>query len=307
MASLVYGPVPSRRLGRSLGVDIVPYKICSFDCIYCQIGRTTQNQPERKEYVTAAEVIPQVEERLKNCARPDFITLGGSGEPTLNSALADIIDGIKSITDVPVALLTNGSMMREPEIRRACAKADVIIPDLDAGDEETFRLINRPCEDIRFDDMVAGLIELREEFNGRIWLEVFFAAGINDSPEQAKKIADIAEKIRPDKIHINTVARPAAEADVSAVPRDRLEELRHILGPKAEIVADFSKHDAASKKAVSREAVLDMLKRRPCTIADVADGLNADQWEVASHVKSLVMEGDAEEAVVGEKVYFKAN
>ena len=306
MPSLVYGPVPSRRLGRSLGVDIVPYKICSFDCIYCQIGRTTEHQPERKAYVTAAEVVPQVEDRLKTCARPDFITLGGSGEPTLNTELEDIIAGIKSITGVPVALLTNGSMMADPEIRRACCNADVIIPDLDAGDEETFRIINRPCESISFEDVVAGLIALREEFNGQIWLEVFFAAGINDSPQQAKKIADIAEKIKPEKIHINTVARPAAEADVSAVPRERLEELREILGPKAEIVADFSKHEAKSTGTVSRESVLDMLKRRPCTIADVADGLNADQWEVASHVKSLVMKGDAEEAVVGDKVYFKA-
>ena len=141
----VFGPVPSRRLGRSLGVDLTPRKVCSFDCIYCQVGRTTRKTTEREQFMAASEIIAEVRQKLKTVPRPDYITLSGSGEPTLHAGIGEIIDGIQRITDVPVAVMTNGSLFYDPEVRRACLHADLILPTLDAGDEETFQAINRPA------------------------------------------------------------------------------------------------------------------------------------------------------------------
>ena len=157
----LYGPVPSRRLGRSLGIDIVPPKICTLDCVYCQIGRTTQKTLERAEYVPVDEVAGEVKLRLAEGLEADFLTIGGSGEPTLNSRLGRLIDQIKGLTDIPVAVLTNGSLLYEEEVRQACAKADVVLPSLDAPDSETFEKVNRPQEGLGFDRFLGGLCEFR--------------------------------------------------------------------------------------------------------------------------------------------------
>ncbi|NQT19895.1 MAG: radical SAM protein, partial [Planctomycetes bacterium] len=156
MSKYIFGPVPSRRLGRSLGVDVVPLKTCSYDCIYCQLGNTTCKTVERKEWVPLDDVVLELKDRLSS--RPDYITLSGSGEPTLYSRVAELIDRIKVMTDVPVAVLTNGSLLWQEEVRRQLMKADLVIPSLDAGDEVMFRLVNRPHEDVSFERMLAGLV-----------------------------------------------------------------------------------------------------------------------------------------------------
>lgn len=272
--SLVYGPVPSRRLGRSLGVDIVPYKVCDFDCVYCQLGRTTVHTLARAPYVAPNEVLRQVADRLRAGVRPDVITLGGSGEPTLNRALGEIVAGLKRLTDIPVALLTNGALFDDPAVRAECAGLDIILPDLDAGDEETFQRINRPCAGLTLERIVAGLEALRREFRGRIWLEVFLVAGVNDSEDAARRIAALARRIRPDRIQLNTAVRPTADASVRGVAAERMAALCGLFEPRAEIVAGFEKH-ATETPEISAEEVLSMLKRRPCTAQDVADGLGA--------------------------------
>ena len=171
MSGYVFGPVPSRRLGRSLGVDLVPHKTCSYDCIYCQLGATTCKTTERKEWVPLDDVLEQLKAKLSTA--PDYITLSGSGEPTLYSRAEELIDRIKAMTDVPVAVLTNGSLLWQEEVRRQFMKADLVIPSLDAGDEGMFRLVNRPHEDVTFERMLAGLVDFRREFRGAYWLEVF--------------------------------------------------------------------------------------------------------------------------------------
>ncbi|MHC4693410.1 MAG: radical SAM protein, partial [Planctomycetota bacterium] len=200
----LYGPVTSRRLGLSLGVDIVPFKICTLDCIYCQLGGTTQKTTERAEYVSPEAVLAELRDTLARDPKADFITIGGSGEPTLNSRLGDLIDGIKKITDIPVALLTNGTLFYRPDVRADCAKADVALPSLDAGDKRTFDKINHPHEDIVIENMISGLCAFRNEFAGQIWLEVFFIEEINTHAGHIAKIRDAVEKIRPDKVHLNT-------------------------------------------------------------------------------------------------------
>ncbi|MHC4423584.1 MAG: radical SAM protein, partial [Planctomycetota bacterium] len=184
----VFGPVPSRRLGRSLGVDIVPFKVCTLDCVYCQLGSTINKTIERKEYIPIEPVLAELKDRLDGGLQADFITVSGSGEPTLNSRLGELIDGIKKITDIPVAILTNGTLLYRGDVRADCAKADVVVPSLDAGDEETFRKINHPCSDISIEKLVSGLCAFRKEFAGQIWLEVFLAEDLNTNAEQITKL-----------------------------------------------------------------------------------------------------------------------
>ena len=170
----LYGPVPSRRLGLSLGVDIVPFKVCTLDCIYCQLGRTSEKTMERKDYVDVEAVLAELRAKLVEGLEADFITISGSGEPTLNAGLGQLIEGIKKITNIPVAVLTNGTLLTNQSVRADCARADVVMPSLDAGDDQTFRKVNRPHKDISIENLIAGLCAFRNEFAGQMWLEVFF-------------------------------------------------------------------------------------------------------------------------------------
>lgn len=303
--SLVYGPVPSRRLGRSLGVDVVPFKVCSFDCLYCQIGRTTVHSPERAVYVRPEQVVPQIERRLAECTRPDYITMGGSGEPTLNSALGEIIDGVRAVTDVPVALLTNGSLLTDPEVRAICCRADVVLPNLDAGDEETFRVINRPPEGLSLARIVGGLKAFRAEYEGQIWLEVFILRGVNDTEEQVGKIATLTADIRPDRVQLNTAVRPTADVGAMGVAPDKLQTLAQLFNPPAEVVAGFHKVEGASGSA-SRDEVIAMLRRRPCTAEDIAAGLGKHINEVLKVIGPLQEEGAVTAERREDRTYFAA-
>ena len=163
----IFGPVPSRRLGRSLGVDLVPFKTCTYDCIYCQLGRTTNKTMQRKEWVSIDIVIEQLKAKLSS--KPDYITLSGSGEPTLYSRLEELIIKIKDITDIPVAVLTNGSLLWLPEVRNALKSADMVVPSLDAGSSQLFQYVNRPHADIRFSKMLQGLGDFRKYYSGQYW------------------------------------------------------------------------------------------------------------------------------------------
>ncbi len=213
----IYGPVPSRRLGRSLGIDLVPYKACSYDCVYCQLGRTTCHTSRRRSYVDPAEVLTELKGRLSRGPAPDYISLAGSGEPTLCRGLEELISGIKALTRIPVAVITNGSLLSRLPVAEALLSADLVVPSLDAGDEKTFRLINRPCRGIGFGEMARGLVEFGQSFRGRLDLEVFLVAGLNDSADQVKRIARLAERIAPRRVQLNTVARPPAESWAGAV------------------------------------------------------------------------------------------
>jgi wyosine [tRNA(Phe)-imidazoG37] synthetase (radical SAM superfamily) len=204
----IFGPVRSRRLGLSLGVDLVPYKTCPFDCIYCQLGRTTHWTGERAEYVSASEVLEDLKRSLSQVPRPDFITLSGSGEPTLHSGIGEIIAGIRTITPIPIAVLTNGALFDNQDVRSGCGLADVVLPSLDAGDESTYAKVNRPLAGLTLRSLVDGLAVFREEFHGDIWLEVLLIRGITDGDEAVRKIARHAGNIRPDRIHLNTAGPP---------------------------------------------------------------------------------------------------
>jgi len=303
MSSHVFGPVPSRRLGRSLGVDLVPFKTCTYDCIYCQLGRTTCKTMERKEWVPLAGVLENVKEKLSS--NPDYITLSGSGEPTLFSRVDELIDRIKAMTDVPVAVLTSGSLLWHEDVRRQLMNADLVIPSLDAGDEAMFRLVNRPHEEISFEQMFSGLIDFRREFRGEYWLEVLVLGAHTAVPGELAKVAKCVDRIRPDRVQLNTVTRPPAEKYAVGVSSERLEEFTSIFHPRAEIIADFRGVHRRAEFVAGREEILQMLQRRPCSLEDIANGLGMHRNEVIKYIEELNAENLLEKSLMAEKLYYK--
>lgn len=287
----LYGPVPSRRLGLSLGVDIVPFKVCTLDCVYCQLGKTTRKTTERAGYVSAQEVLAELRQKLARGLRADFITIGGSGEPTLNSHIGEIIDGIKEITDIPVAVLTNGTLLFRPDVRADCAKADVVLPSLDAGDKRAFEQVNCPHKDILIENLISGLCDFRNEFAGQIWLEVFLVEGLNTDARQIGEIKKAVERIRPDKVHLNTAVRPTAQADIKKVDIEKLEAIATNFGGNCEVVADFPPARYGEHIESKAEDVLSMLKRRPCSINDICSGLGIHRNEALKYVTALQKQG----------------
>lgn len=301
----LYGPVSSRRLGLSLGVDIVPFKICTLDCIYCQLGGTTQKTTERAEYVPAEAVLAELRETLARGLKADFITIGGSGEPTLNSKLGELIDGIKKITDIPVALLTNGTLFYRPDVRADCTKADVVLPSLDAADKRTFDKINHPHEDIVIENMISGLCVFRDEFVGQIWLEVFLIEGINTNAGQIAKIKEAIEQIRPDKVQLNTAVRPTSKTGIKRLSPGKLQAIAEQLGEKCEVAADFSPARCGKHIESKAESVLSMLKRRPCSLNDICSGLGIHRNEALKYLNHFQKQGVISSSEKDGIVFFK--
>ena len=302
----LFGPVPSRRLGLSLGVDIVPLKVCTLDCVYCQLGKTSAKTIERKEYAPVGPVLAELKERLAERVKPDFITISGSGEPTLNSKLGEIIDGIRKITDIPIAILTNGTLLCREDVRKDCAKADVVMPSLDAGDDECFRKINRPHKDISIESLIEGLCEFRREFAGQIWLEVFFVEGLNTDAGQIAKIKTAIEQIRPDKVQLNTAVRPTAEPEIKRVTAENLQNITAQLGENCEVIADFSPQRHRKHLEGKAEYVLSILKRRPCSLDDICAGLGIRQDEALKWIDHFQKQGIVRTYTKDGIVFFKA-
>jgi wyosine [tRNA(Phe)-imidazoG37] synthetase (radical SAM superfamily) len=303
MSNHIFGPVPSRRLGRSLGVDLVPYKTCTYDCIYCQLGRTTCKTLARKEWVPLDAVLDEL--RAKLSVRPDYITLGGSGEPTLFSRIDELIERIKAMTDVPIAVLTNGSLLWDKQVRQQLSQADLVIPSLDAGDESLFRLVNRPHEAISFDQMLAGLIDFRREYRGRLWLEVFLVGAVSVFEHELANLRHCATLIQPDRVQLNTVTRPPADDYAVPVSADRLAAIARSFEPPAEVICDVLSSATDFEGLAARDDILGLLRRRPCSIDDIAAGLGSHRNEVLKHLEHLVREGLAQVEVVEQKNYYR--
>lgn len=302
----LYGPVPSRRLGLSLGIDVVPFKVCTLDCLYCQLGGTSEKTVERKDYLPIEAVLGELKSRIAQGLRADHITVSGSGEPTLNSHLGDLIGGIKQIASVPVAVLTNGTLLYRADVRAECARADVILPSLDAGDEETFKRINRPHGDISIEKLISGLSTFRDEYAGQIWLEVFLIAGLNTGAEQMAKIKEAIERIRPDKIQLNTAVRPTAQPSVRRLDTEELQAIARQLGPKAEVVADFALVPGGRHTGHRAEDVLSMLKRRPCSLDDICRGLGIRAEEALKYIADFQKQGAVDSLAKDGIAFFRA-
>ncbi len=304
MSKYVFGPVPSRRLGRSLGIDLVPFKTCTYDCIYCQLGRTTCKTVERKEWVPLDLVVNEVQQKL-DC-RPDYITLSGSGEPTLFSRIDELVDRIKQMTTIPVAVMTNGSLLGNKDVQQQLSNVDVILPSLDAGDDAAFHLVDRPHEDISFEQMLGGLIDFRRRFTGQYWLEVFLVATYPAFEAELAALHRCVDLIKPDRVQLNTVTRPPAESYANPISRDRLEKIAAEFSPPAETIADFRGGPLPVAGEVDSEQILALLRRRPCSVEDIAVGMNSPPSKVAKHLESLRNEGVVELCWSAGKLYYRS-
>jgi wyosine [tRNA(Phe)-imidazoG37] synthetase (radical SAM superfamily) len=288
----LFGPVPSRRFGRSLGIDLVPFKTCSFDCAFCEVARTTVLTAERSEYVPTEAVITEFQQWITAGGEADVITLAGSGEPTLHSGFGTIIDAIREVCGIPIVILTNSSLMHLDVVQEAAAKADIVKGSLSAWDEDSFVRMNQPADGVTLNSVVSGLQQFRSRFRGKLWIEVFLMKGVNDRPEDVAKIAAIAETLSPDAVQLNTVVRPPADDSAEAVSLNDLQNLAPLFNPPAEIIARFSATGASSAElAVTPEHILAMVTRRPCTLEDIAGAFDVTAEYSELLVNSLLSEG----------------
>ncbi|MFW6132823.1 MAG: radical SAM protein [Planctomycetota bacterium] len=304
-----FGPVPSRRLGRSLGVDLVPLKTCSYDCLYCQLGRTTCKTAERRPWVPTDAVLEELDHVLPPrgaASGLDYVTFSGSGEPTLHSDAGRIIEFIKHRTDVPVAVLTNGSLLWRDEVRAELDDADLVVPSLDAGNAPMFRAMNRPTDEIGFDRMMGGLEAFTRDFDGQVWLEVFLLDGYNADDDEVRAIADAARRVAPDRVQLNTACRPAAEPFARAVPAETLEELSCRFQPPAEVIAARLEAPGPPRFDAGCEEILNMLRRRPCSVADIAAASRRHRNEVVKYLQQLQAEGRVTASRSGTVTYYAA-
>ncbi|MEJ2690788.1 MAG: radical SAM protein, partial [Deltaproteobacteria bacterium] len=272
-----FGPVNSRRLGRSLGIDLIPTKICSFDCIYCEVGAKRLITGMRKEYAPLAALLAEVDLYL---AQPnaadlfDLLTITASGEPTLHTGIGRLIEALKKRSDKPVAVLTNGSLLSDPEVRRDLAAADLVIPSLDAARKESYLRVNRPHHDFPIAPLIEGLARFSREYHGRLWLEILLVKGINDQPEDIAALKAAIERIRPQKIQLNTVVRPPLEHSALPLTEEELHAIAGQLGPSAEVIASFRGEGRKDFHPVDEEAIIALIQRRPCPLEDISAALH---------------------------------
>jgi wyosine [tRNA(Phe)-imidazoG37] synthetase (radical SAM superfamily) len=299
----LFGPVPSRRLGRSLGIDLVPLKTCTLDCIYCQLGETPVPVSRRDDYVPVADVKRELELWLESGGEADHITLAGSGEPTLHSGFGRVLAWIRGNTNIPSVLLTNGTLLHLPEVRRDAALADKVKVTLSAWDEESFRKLHRPVEGIGFEKLFAGERAFREIFTGELSVEVFIVEGINSGENDVRKIAERVALLAPDRIDLNTAVRPAALETVSAVSEERLSGLAALFGDKASVTATFRRAPLPQTE-LSADALLGLIRRHPATADQLVREFNASAEGVLNLLDDCVREDRLSRQERNGEVYY---
>lgn len=304
----LFGPVNSRRLGLSQGIDLLPPKICTFNCIYCEIGSTTIATCERKEYTPTHEIIAEINQLLADQNAVDHLdvfTITASGEPTLHSGIGKIIRHIKNKTNKPVAVLTNGSLFDQQKVREDLMEADIIIPSLDSARQSSYRKINRPAPCAKLDAIIEGLEEFAKKFKGKLWLEILFAKGINDSPEDIAALKCALQKINPDRIQLNTVARPPLEEFAKPLSQEEMESIARQFDQPVEILVDFTTRNREKFRSVTEKDILHMLRRRPCTAFDVSEALNIEPTATEEQLKKMEQAGQLTKTRHHDKEYYQ--
>ncbi|MCX8029242.1 MAG: radical SAM protein [Brevinematales bacterium] len=307
----VFGPIPSRRLGMSLGVDLVPHKICNYDCVFCEVGITKRTVTVRKEYVKKETIINELKVFFDNfVGKIDHITLTGAGETTLNSKLSEIIAEIKSTFKYPIAVLTHSGNIYEEEVRKGLSFADVVCPSLDAASQEIFEKINRPDKTIKIQNVIEGLIKFREEFKGKILLEILLVKGINDTEDELQKIGKTCSLIRPDMVQINTVDRPGAYSSAIPLSSEELQKAKQIISsfyPKVEVLSRHYSNPEPIKKSEEEisEDILSILKRRPLTVLDIVISEGIEFFKAKEIVNKLLNQNKIEEVILNGNRFYK--
>lgn len=286
----LFGPVPSRRLGRSLGVDLIPFKTCTMDCIYCQLGETPCAVSARRDYVPMQDVLCELGQWKEADGQADHITLAGSGEPTLHLHFGEVFRWVKEHGGIQSVLLSNGSLMHDPDVRRDAALADKVKVTLSAWDEASFQQIHRPAAGVTFKELIKGERAFRQEYAGELSVEVFIVEGVNSQRANVQRIAEIVNSIHPDRVDLNTAVRPPTVAEVSATSEEHLKVLADLFGEKASVTATFKKQGFASME-ISEEVLLGLIKRHPATCGQLADQFNLSEERMFNALSHMVQAG----------------
>lgn len=273
----VFGPVPSRRLGRSLGIDPVPFKTCNWNCVYCQLGRTRPLTNVRREYILRQDIIEEVKQALNahQTGGIDWVTFVGSGEPTLHSELGWLIRQVKNLTNLPVAVITNGALLYLPEVRAELIVADAMLPSLDVGNPYLYRKVNRPWPKLAYDAFLEGLVAFRQEYTGQLWIEVMLMKGLNDTDEALLEISAALQRIRPDQVHLLLPLRPPAESWVQPADETGLQRAQLILGKVAHVLKPSVEQAGTCNKDTLESAILGIVKRHPMSEEDLCQALGS--------------------------------
>lgn len=304
----LFGPVPSRRLGMSLGIDLIPKKVCSLNCVYCEVGKTTKLTLDRMEYVKYDKIVAELNQFMSRNPKIDYFTFSGSGEPTLNSRIGDVMRFIKkNYPAIKTAVLTNGTLLFDKELRSELLQADVILPSLDAASQEVFEKIDRPNSKLKIENYIQGLIDLRKEYKGKIWLEVFLLKGYNDSKTELDLLKNAIVKINPDSIQLNTLDRPGTVADLIPLSKVELQEIVDYWNlPVAEIIASAPERTAIESYSGDIEtAILETIARRPCTLDDLHNFLGVHINEINKYLGTLEANNKIETVRLERGVFYE--
>jgi wyosine [tRNA(Phe)-imidazoG37] synthetase (radical SAM superfamily) len=280
-----YGPVPSRRLGRSLGVSPIPAKSCSYSCVYCQLGRTTRLLTERRSFFPRDEILAEIVKRGR-VTSPDYVTFVGDGEPTLCADLGWLIEESRRQLDISTAVITNGSLLWSTDVREDLLRADVVVPSLDAGNERTFKRINRAHQDIRFDSVRQGLIDFSREYDGQLWLEVMLVEGINDTEEELMSIKHAVDQVQPHRTYITTPIRPPAETWVRPPDYRAVLRAQEIIGESITITDLEAGDFGLSELKSASEAIIEIGGRHPLRL-DQAERIESDFSEIGTIARMI--------------------
>jgi len=292
----------------SLGVDLVPRKVCSLDCVYCEVGKTSKLTTRRMEYIPFNKVRDELMHFFKNNPDPDFITFSGSGEPTLNNRLGDVLTLIKELKPgVPVAVLTNGTLLSVRNVRDELKGADVVLPSLDAATEDTFRRINRPAPGLKIDEYIQGLVDFRNEYEGKIYLEIFILPAYNYTDGELDELKKAIKRIKPDSVQLNTLDRPGTVSGLKPASKEELERIIKYWGmPRVEIIAAAVKRkELKSYREDAEDAIMGMISRRPCTTDDLSETLGMHLSEINKYLDVLESQGRIKSARQERGIFYR--
>lgn len=303
----IFGPVHSRRLGLSLGIDVIPFKTCTLNCIYCEQGQTTNLTTLRSEYVPLEDVLLELETKLKTTT-PDHITIAGSGEPLLYSRLKELISGIKELTNIPLVLLTNGTLLHMQEIRESILNCDIVMPSIDAVTQKVFNEVNCPHKDLQLDQILNGFIQFSKEFQNKLWIEILLIKNISDSSEHLSALKDFVKQLNPNKILLNTVARPPWSKKAIPMNEQSMNNIKDYFGEQAEVISTFKQ--SSPKELTDSDnttQILELLKRRPCPFEEIQTGLNISTEDLEKKLDLLLNQKNIIKETYNNQTYYRFN
>ncbi len=306
MYKYLFGPVPSRRLGVSLGIDLIPYKTCSFNCQYCECGQTTNHTAQRQTFVKFEKIIDELKDFMSKNPEPDYITFSGSGEPTLYRDLGMLSGAIKKLfPNTKLALLTNSSLLFDEEVMEDISECDIILPSIDTLIEDEFLILDKPAESITLDKIKKGFYNLRDNFDGKVWVEIFFAKGINDSKKNINDLYDFLHEIDPDKIQLNTLDRPPAIEGIKPVSKEFLQEIVDTWNDlDVEIISKFKQRkQIKSYNNNLEETIIETIKRRPVTLEDLENITGLKRMEINKYLDILESENKIKSKIIENQVF----